>query len=666
MSNTRGFFSLAIIIFSAFIFSSCFGGGGGDGGGSSSVAPPTPPVNPTPPPAPPITPSGSTATLTEGLPESFASDVQQIESLPQEAAFQSASAAAASMTPRSGSVTQSSNGDGVTADKVNVEISGGIVKALKNSQALGSAALSQTGGKTQTLFDVDVSGGDVSRVLYLHATSLSNNYEKFAAWGLWVENEGGSFTVGAFADSNSYFPQNQLRSLIGTARYDGTATAIYSKSGSDAEFEVLDVAGFTLTAEFGDANALGTISGEVSAAMGNREITLTLGSANIGSSNSGFFTGTTSGTLDSGGSSSTLAGSWGGQFLQNPNGGSGDYPSGLIGTFGGANSDGKESVIGSFQTITPTTVASSVQTRKLLVGGFSDKDNYICSRLCSSNGDPQWALAEHLFVESLDELLVSRPAWSYMHSSNFQKFLEGPFTFDGISEGRDVLHFSQTLVSRIENNGADEVVIQSSVGSGTLQTTIGVVDSPQKRRQPAPYSTSDVYADHMVYGDWLYTDPDGNTSFGVFAAGDRTFTTQTNSDFELLTGTATYSGRADGFYTSPDVTGVVDFTGTSALTADFGTESELGTITGTISSSGIVENQTLQWNLGGATIDSQAEFSGVTSASIDGVSYSGSWGGAFYTTGETPDPAGSVAGVFGSSSANGQYGVVGSFGAYKQ
>ena len=70
---------------------------------------------------------------------------------------------------------------------------------------------------------------------------------------------------------------------------------------------------------------------------------MTLGSADIGSSNSGFFTGDTSMTFDG----SDFSGKWGGQFYGNgadPT----DAPGSVAGTFGGATADGTEGFLGTF------------------------------------------------------------------------------------------------------------------------------------------------------------------------------------------------------------------------------------------------------------------------------------------------------------------------------
>ena len=656
----------ALLIACSLLLTSCFGGDGGGGTGPSV----TNPITMRPDPLP------ETKQLTGGLPENLSADLARVATSSEHPGFQAALMVAASMTPRSGSVTQSSNGrDGVTADTVNVRVADGVVTATKNSrETLGVATFSLSGGDTQSLFDVEIDSSGVSKVLYLNLHSLANTYDKFAAWGIWIENPSGDTpTIGAFADTNSYFPQDQLRGLIGTATYRGTATAFYQRTGSNPVFELLDVSTLMLTAEFGDANALGTVSGEVSARRGNvGNLTLNLGSASIGSANNGFFTGDTSGMLNFDGSSSALTGKWGGQFLALPSRNIGDFPAGLLGTFGGTTADGSESVIGSYQTVAPSTVASGAQIEKSLIEGIGDEEISLSITGRYEQGHSvadimvSW-IGEGVFFYRID---THSEATSYIHNTNFDRLLVGPF-FDNFIEEDEPYPESAT---KVNNSGAEELRFQKKVGLGRLQGTAGFFRHPEEPiREAIPQShgslADDTYAvdaNYLTYGEWLYTDAEGKHSFGVFASGDDPFSFRT-TDIQGLTGTATYRGRADGLYSSPDRNYVVDFVGTSELTADFGTGSETGTISGSISTTGIIESQTVSWSLGSAMITSEAAFSGDTSGTIGGVSYTGNWGGRFYQNGDTAtDHPGAVSGVFEASSTDNRYGVVGSFGAFKE
>ena len=137
--------------------------------------------------------------------------------------------------------------------------------------------------------------------------------------------------------------------MTGTATYsaqDG-ATGVYAdaEEGRNYFFD----ADVTLTANFGNGSELGTISGRIHnfdvdglTVTGNPE--LTLDSADIGSSNSGFFTGDTRMDVVGG---SNFTGKWGGQFYgngANPT----DAPGSVAGTFGAATADGSESFLGAY------------------------------------------------------------------------------------------------------------------------------------------------------------------------------------------------------------------------------------------------------------------------------------------------------------------------------
>ena len=147
------------------------------------------------------------------------------------------------------------------------------------------------------------------------------------------------YDVIAFMDGSDPFNGNIGR-LSGTATYRGDAFGMLADSGGNKSFE----ADVELTASFGDSTALGTIEGSVSAFELNGEPSedigvLTLESAAIGDSESGFFTGDTR-------TSRGFEGEWGGRFFGN--GESDGQPGSVAGTFGAASSDGNESLLGVF------------------------------------------------------------------------------------------------------------------------------------------------------------------------------------------------------------------------------------------------------------------------------------------------------------------------------
>ena len=172
---------------------------------------------------------------------------------------------------------------------------------------------------------------------------------------------------GVFVDGGDPFHRDRIEALTGTATYAGDAFVYYvdtnitgtdPNSGVGIGKDVTLAADATLIAQFGSASENGTIGGRIHNFRNtldevDRELNpdlflrtvpteLTLGSAPIGSSHSGFFKGTTSMRFDG----SSFAGKWGGQFYGNdkPHG----MPGSTAGTFGAATADGTKSIIGAF------------------------------------------------------------------------------------------------------------------------------------------------------------------------------------------------------------------------------------------------------------------------------------------------------------------------------
>ena len=164
---------------------------------------------------------------------------------------------------------------------------------------------------------------------------------------------------GFFVNGSDPFEQTDIASLTGVARYDGNAFAIYVDTNIDPATNVgkesFLEADATLTANFGDGSENGTVSGTLrnfqlmdpENAGGIGELmtyptALTLKSARIGDSHSGFFTGDTAMTFDG----SSFAGKWGGQFYGN--GEVDGKPGSTAGTFGAATTDGSKAILGAF------------------------------------------------------------------------------------------------------------------------------------------------------------------------------------------------------------------------------------------------------------------------------------------------------------------------------
>ena len=298
--------------------------------------------------------------------------------------------AAALNEPRAGSVTQSSDGgdDNVTRDVVkvtitrsgnslNVDASYNGQKVVSTTDATEVFQDTSNGGfpKGTRLFERVVGGGNEYGIEFYRSLAAGDVLEQdgtavpagqlwvdvytdygangdtdYLSLGMWVYVPDGAtnldhYEYGAFADGNDPFSQNNLVSLSGTARYVGQATGVYAVKAIRTNY-FFDAAA-TLTADFGADSTLGTIEGRVHdfevdgvPISGNPQ--LTLGGANIGNSNSGFFKGNTSTTF----AGDTFTGKWGGQFYSNgePDG----NPGSVAGTFGAAATDGSKGFLGAF------------------------------------------------------------------------------------------------------------------------------------------------------------------------------------------------------------------------------------------------------------------------------------------------------------------------------
>ncbi len=186
--------------------------------------------------------------------------------------------------------------------------------------------------------------------------------------------------------------------------------------------------------------------------------------------------------------------------------------------------------------------------------------------------------------------------------------------------------------------------------------------------------STDADADYLARGIWVYV-PDDATNlhdyeYGAFADGNDPFV---QDNLAGLTGTATYTGedRATGLYANATEQQNEFFEADVTLTANFGHGGELGSIEGRIHDIE-TDGATLPGNprlmLGSANIGASHSgfFDGDTSMAFEGKSFTGKWGGQFFSNGassaETP---GSVAGTFGAATENGRESFLGSFNAYR-
>jgi hypothetical protein len=193
-------------------------------------------------------------------------------------------------------------------------------------------------------------------------------------------------------------------------------------------------------------------------------------------------------------------------------------------------------------------------------------------------------------------------------------------------------------------------------------------------------------AKYLSFGNWLFVPADVTDTdafdFGVFAGGDDPFMVD---NLQGLIGTAEYEGESVGMYAETAVEATISrFNAKVALTADFGTADDSGSIVGRVYDFNIDGGQTsplAELTLGGPPFWRDSETSNifqtppfltnpVSGGFIEGDTsadggWQGRWGGKFFGNGAaaTNHPT-SFAGTFGAT--DGDRSFVGSFGADKQ
>lgn len=278
---------------------------------------------------------------------------------------------AASAQPKSGSVTQSSNTTGedvkITVDTVNVTSeynSGRITHTVNKTSTTGrSWEITSSDNPVELELDIEAFKGvelskkldDNSRLYVDVYTDIgSDNDTDYMSGGVWLlvpadATSANDYEFGAFVDGNDGFDANNLQALSGKANYAGKATGVYSFDNLfSRSIGYWDADKVELTVNF-DEGSIGTISGKVSEISDYYTGTefegdeITLESAPITGSNSGFFTGTLRGTVNQ----KDLTGNWGGQFFGNGDQTT-DPPGSVAGTLGGAAADDSAAFVGAF------------------------------------------------------------------------------------------------------------------------------------------------------------------------------------------------------------------------------------------------------------------------------------------------------------------------------
>ena len=177
--------------------------------------------------------------------------------------------------------------------------------------------------------------------------------------------------------------------------------------------------------------------------------------------------------------------------------------------------------------------------------------------------------------------------------------------------------------------------------------------------------------DHLYFGWWLKepADSEGTYAFRTFSGGTDPFTVGdkfTSGHADGLLGTASYQGRAAGQYVTKDFTGGVlsggtagVFTATALLTANFGGDdiavNDQFNIRGSVTEfRDVGSDRSLEgWSVTLNKVDlaaGSASFGGTagdtTTATLGGVTGTGTWEGGFFGNARADGKPGSVAGVF--------------------
>lgn len=214
-----------------------------------------------------------------------------------------------------------------------------------------------------------------------------------------------------------------------------------------------------------------------------------------------------------------------------------------------------------------------------------------------------------------------------------------------------------------------------SSGCGVGFRTVGpgqqeVTDVQGLRFAPESTTQRVTDPDYLNLGVWVYV-PNGTAEpteweYGVFADGSDPFN---DTNMRGVTGSATYRGAATGVAVDATEPEELYWSADATLVAEFGTSSELGTISGNVRNFVTDESSPLP-NAPSVMLDSapigslnNGYFTG--NVSFAGHNNVGKWGGRFFGNDEPDGKPGSVAGTFGLTDGDG-VSLLGAFGADKQ
>ena len=211
---------------------------------------------------------------------------------------------------------------------------------------------------------------------------------------------------------------------------------------------------------------------------------------------------------------------------------------------------------------------------------------------------------------------------------------------------------------------------------GTLTTTGTLTFDPDNDNMM--YYTNDDM--HAYFGWWLNKPTDERDTHTVQAFAGGTTGYEAGAPAQSVEGSATYTGTAAGKYVSKTVSGGTTadadtghFTADAELTADFGSDTENGTIDGEVSGfvlTGNGETNAANWTVildDAALSPGTATFNGVTNMNFGGLTASGTgqWFGSFYNNADNDaaTPPDTVTGIFDANDPGGTVNIIGGFGA---
>ncbi len=272
-------------------------------------------------------------------------------------------------------------------------------------------------------------------------------------------------------------------------------------------------------------------------------------------------------------------------------------------------------------------------------------------------------------LEEITKAVNSAPVPGSVTQSSSNRLIDGPVSVTWRNQN-GLPHFTTRAARGTQNQdgsgtidssstqasvepGDDFFVIQDRITHSNNPNVIGISGYEQIGGGQAfvtilsNFDPSSPHLDYLSAGFWLfvpnYEYADFGNDFGVFVDGTNPYP---QASVAGLTGAATFTGEGGGILVTGN--GTVGLYGRTTLTADFGSNSDLGAISGNMD----IFNEdgagtTIQFQPASISNSHSGFFSGTaawTGNENYGPSTSGNWGGQFY--GDTGTPL-TVGGTFG-------------------